>query len=335
MNTNWLTLSKERRIEILNQVTELTGLPAIAIEKDWWVTLALNACFSVSDSEHIIFKGGTSLSKGWDLIERFSEDIDLAIDRRFFGFEGDISKTQIKKLRKQSCQYISTVFLKNLTEKLIEWKAINECKIIAQPIKNSDKDPQTIEIHYNSVIDTSEYLPQRVLIEVSSRSLMEPTENIEINSILSDNFPKQNFVNDVIHISTVLPQRTFLEKIFLLHEEFSQEPKKIRIDRLSRHLYDLEKLMDTEHGINAINNIELYNSIVYHREKFNALRGLDYSNHIPNKIRIVPPKQVINDYKKDYEAMTNYMIYGDYLTFEQLINRISELQDRVNKIADA
>ena len=335
MNTNWLTLSKERRIEILNQVTELTGLPAIAIEKDWWVTLALNACFSVSDSEHIIFKGGTSLSKGWDLIERFSEDIDLAIDRRFFGFEGDISKTQIKKLRKQSCQYISTVFLKNLTEKLIEWKAINECKIIAQPIKNSDKDPQTIEIHYNSVIDTSEYLPQRVLIEVSSRSLMEPTENIEINSILSDNFPKQNFVNDVIHISTVLPQRTFLEKIFLLHEEFSQEPKKIRIDRLSRHLYDLEKLMDTEHGINAINNIELYNSIVYHREKFNALRGLDYSNHIPNKIRIVPPKQVINDYKKDYEAMTNYMIYGDYLTFEQLINRISELQDRVNKIANA
>ena len=335
MNTNWLTLSKERRIEILNQVTELTGLPAIAIEKDWWVTLALNACFSVSDSEHIIFKGGTSLSKGWDLIERFSEDIDLAIDRRFFGFEGGISKTQIKKLRKQSCEYISTVFLNNLTEKLTEWKAINECKIIAQPIKNSDKDPQTIEIHYNSVIDTSEYLPQRVLIEVSSRSLMEPTENIEINSILSDNFPKQNFVNDVIHISTVLPQRTFLEKIFLLHEEFSQEPEKIRIDRLSRHLYDLEKLMDTEHGINAINNIELYNSIVYHREKFNALRGLDYSNHIPNKIRIVPPKQVVTDYKKDYEAMTNYMIYGDYLTFEQLINRISELQDRVNKIANA
>jgi len=72
MNTNWLTLSKEKRIEILNQTTELTGLPAIAIEKDWWVTLSLNACFSLSDSKHIIFKGGTSLSKGWNLIERFS-----------------------------------------------------------------------------------------------------------------------------------------------------------------------------------------------------------------------------------------------------------------------
>jgi hypothetical protein len=333
MNTNWLTLSKERRIEILNQATELTGLPAIAIEKDWWVTLSLNACFSLSDSKHIIFKGGTSLSKGWDLIERFSEDIDLAIDRKFFGFEGDISKTQIKKLRKQSCEFISTTFLEDLTKKLTEWKAINECKLIAQPIKNSDKDPQTIEIHYNSVIDTSEYLPQRVLIEVSSRSLMEPTENIEINSILSANFPKQPFASNAISISTVLPQRTFLEKTFLLHEEFSQASEKIRIDRLSRHLYDLEKLMDTVHGIEAVKNTDLYNSIVSHREKFNALRGLDYSNHIPSKISIVPPKSVIKEYKKDYEAMTNYMIYGEYLTFEKIIDRISELQERVNKIA--
>jgi len=335
MNTNWLTLSKERRIEILNQATELTGLPAIAIEKDWWVTLSLNACFSLSDSKHIIFKGGTSLSKGWDLIERFSEDIDLAIDRKFFGFEGDITKTQIKKLRKQSCEFISATFLEDLTTKLTEWKAINECKLIAQPIKNSDKDPQTIEIHYNSVIDTSEYLPQKVLIEVSSRSLMEPTENIEINSILSVCFPKQPFANNAINISTVLPQRTFLEKIFLLHEEFSQVPERIRIDRLSRHLYDLEKLMDTEHGIEAVKNIDLYNGIVSHREKFNALRGLDYSNHIPSKISIVPLESVINDYKKDYEAMTNYMIYGEYLTFEKLIDRISELQERVNKIATA
>ena len=81
MNTNWLTLSKERRIEILNQATELTGLPAIAIEKDWWVSLCLNASFSLPYSKHIVFKGGTSLSKGWDLIERFSEDIDLAMTK--------------------------------------------------------------------------------------------------------------------------------------------------------------------------------------------------------------------------------------------------------------
>jgi hypothetical protein len=305
-------------------------LPSVAIEKDWWVTLALNASFSLPYSQNIVFKGGTSLSKGWNLIERFSEDIDLAIDRKFFGFEGDISKTQIKNLRKQSCEFISTTFLADLTNKLTEWKAIDECKLIAQPIKDSDKDPQVIEIHYNSVIDTSEYLPQRVLIEVSSRSLMEPIEEININSILSENFPQQNFASAPFVIPTVLPQRTFLEKIFLLHEEFSQETKKIRIDRLSRHLYDLEKLMDTEHGINALKNTELYSNIVSHREKFNPLKGLNYANHIPRKISIVPPEDVLKDYERDYEAMSSFMIYGESLKFDQLMKRVLELQTRIN-----
>ena len=329
MNTNWLILSQERRIEILNQATELTGLPAIAIEKDWWVSLCLNASFSLPYSKHIVFKGGTSLSKGWDLIERFSEDIDLAIDRKFFGFEGDISKTQIRKLRKQSCKFISTEYLKDLTQTLTDWGAIAECELFAQPVNDSDKDPQVIEIHYKSVVDTSEYLPQRVLIEISSRSLIEPTEKREINSILSVSFPKFDFATDVFTIPAVLPQRTFLEKIFLLHEEFSQEPGKIRIDRLSRHLYDLERLMDTEHGITALQDKELYNNIVAHREKFNPLRGLDYGNHVPNHIKIIPPESVIKEYENDYSEMTKFMIYGEALKFETLLNRMIELQKRI------
>lgn len=332
MNTNWLALTKERRIEILNQATELTGLPSVAIEKDWWITVLLNASFSLQYSNNIVFKGGTSLSKGWNLIERFSEDIDLAIDRKFFGFDGDISKTQIKNLRKQSCEFISTIFLDDLNKILTEWKLIDECKLIAQPVIDSDKDPQVIEIHYNSVIDTSEYLPQRVLIEVSSRSLMEPVEERQINSILGENFSQQNFAMEPFTIATVLPQRTFLEKVFLLHEEFSQGVEKIRVERLSRHLYDLEKLMDTEHGIAALKNTALYSNIVSHREKFNPLRGIDYTNHIPSKIKIIPPNAVIKDYESDYAAMTSFMIYGEPLKFETLINRILELQTRINKI---
>jgi Nucleotidyl transferase AbiEii toxin, Type IV TA system len=304
----------------------------VAIEKDWWVTLALNASFSLSYSKNIVFKGGTSLSKGWNLIERFSEDIDLAIDRKLFGFDGDISKTQIRNLRKQSCKFISTIFLDDLTKILAEWKATDECTLIAQTVKDSDKDPQVIEIHYNSVIDTSVYLPQRVLIEVSSRSLMEPIESRKINSILNVIFSQQIFTSLPFAIPTVLPQRTFLEKIFLLHEEFSQDAEKIRVDRLSRHLYDLEKLMDTEHGIEALKNTDLYNNIVAHREKFNPLRGLDYVNHIPSKISILPLDEVVKDYERDYEAMTSFMIYGEPLKFDHLMKRILELQTRINRI---
>ena len=147
----------------------------------------------------------------------------MAIDRKYFGFDGDISKSQIKNLRKQSCEFISTTFLNDLTKTPTEWKAIDECKLIAQPIKDSDKDPQVIEIYYNSVINASEYLPQRVLIEISSRSLMEPIEARDIYSILSENFPQKNFVTVPFAIPTVLPQRTFLEKIFLLHEELDRK----------------------------------------------------------------------------------------------------------------
>lgn len=332
MNTGWLTTSKERRISILNQATELTGLPAIAIEKDWWVTLALSATFSLPYSENIVFKGGTSLSKGWNLIERFSEDIDLAMDRKFFGFDGDITKNQIKSLRKKSSAFISTTFLEDLVKRLTEWKAIAECSLKAQPVVDSDKDPRIIEIHYQSVVDTSRYLPQRVLIEIGSRSLMEPTEQRAINSILSSSFPNLDFATKPLRISTVLPQRTFLEKIFLLHEEFSQDQEKIRAERLSRHLYDLEKLMDTKHGTKALENTELYYNIVSHREKFNALRGLDYSNHTPSKISIVPPGRVVKEWEKDYQAMTQNMVYDEPLGFDKLIKRISELQKRINKI---
>ena len=241
--------------------------------------------------------------------------------------------SQIKNLRKKSCEFISTNFLDDLTKLFTEWKAIDECELNAQPITDSDKDPQVIEIHYNSVFDKSDYLPQRVLIEVSSRSLMEPSENREINSILSAAFPDQSFATEPFSISTVLPQRTFLEKIFLLHEEFSQNTAKIRIDRLSRHLYDLEKLMDTKHGKAGLSDSDLYNGIVIHREKFNLLRGLDYSNHIPSKIKIIPPDTVINEWEKDYQAMTQNMIYGDPLNFDNLIKRIRELQKRINAIA--
>lgn len=330
MNTTWLTLLQERRIDILNQATEFTGLPVVAIEKDWWVTLALKACFSLPYSEHLVFKGGTSLSKAWNLIERFSEDIDLALDRKFLGFEGDISRTQIRKLRTESCKFISTVFVEDLKKVFAQWNALNQCSIVAQAVEHSDKDPQIIEIHYHSVLDTERYLPQKVLIEIGSRSLIEPTEKREIISIVGSFFNNFNFADKPFSIATVLPQRTFLEKIFLLHEEFLQAPDRIRTNRLTRHLYDLEKLMDTEHGIEALKNTTLYNNIVAHREKFNTIRGIDYANHTPDKIRIIPPDNILKNWEEDYQSMIQNMFYGYFLNFDELINRITELQKRIN-----
>ncbi|UAM99551.1 nucleotidyl transferase AbiEii/AbiGii toxin family protein [Polaribacter litorisediminis] len=108
----FIKLSEKDKLNIFNQVSEKTGLPSSAVEKDWWVTLSLNIIFSLPYSKYIVFKGGTSLSKAWNLIERFSEDIDLVIDRKHLGFEGELSKTQVKKLRKASCSFIGNDFIK-------------------------------------------------------------------------------------------------------------------------------------------------------------------------------------------------------------------------------
>lgn len=325
---NFIKLSKKDKINIFNQASERSGLPSSAIEKDWWVTLSLNIIFSLPYANQIVFKGGTSLSKAWDLIERFSEDIDLVIDRKHLGFEGELSKTQVKKLRKASFNFIGTEFYNDINNELIKL-GVTDYELVVQETKNTDTDPLIIELRYKSLTEESDYLKPKVLIEVGARSLMEPVDNKAIISILSSEFSELSFAEKEITIPVVSPKRTFLEKIFLLHEEFQKETRFIRVERMSRHLYDLEKLMDSAHGIEALKNTVLYTIIVAHRKNFNAIRGIDYGNHIPLKINIIPPKETIKEWRKDYKTMQESMFYGDTISFDKLIERITELNTRI------
>ncbi|QVY64610.1 nucleotidyl transferase AbiEii/AbiGii toxin family protein [Polaribacter sp. Q13] len=325
---NFIKLSKKDKINIFNQTSERSGLPSSAVEKDWWVTLSLNIIFSLPYANQIVFKGGTSLSKAWNLIERFSEDIDLVIDRKHLGFEGELSKTQVKKLRKASFNFIGTEFYNDINNELIKL-GVTDYELVVQETKNTDTDPLIIELRYKSLTEESDYLKPRVLIEVGARSLMEPVDNKAIISIVSSAFSELPFAEKEITIPVVSPKRTFLEKIFLLHEEFQKETKFIRVERMSRHLYDLEKLMDSAHGIEALKDTVLYAIIVEHRKNFNAIRGIDYANHIPKSINIIPPEETIKDWEKDYKTMQESMFYGDTIIFDKLIERITELNTRI------
>ena len=327
----WLKLEERTRLNLFTHAGKQLRLVPAAIEKDWWVTLVLNMVFSTEFAEHLVFKGGTSLSKAWNIIERFSEDIDLVIDRNFLGFEGDLSKTQVKKLRKASCSFISSAFVNAIAAKIEEFQ-IPDVTLSVQNFKDSDTDPLVIELNYKSLTDDSPYLQPRVLIEVGARSLMEPNEEREIQSMVGSQFSDTDFADKPISISTVPPKRTFLEKVFLLHEEFQKPTEHNRVERLSRHLYDLDKLMDSQHSEDALNDFELYKSIVAHREMFNQIRGIDYANHHPHKIDFVPPKDIIEKWKKDYIAMQESMIYGDSKNFEDLISSIEKIRERFRNI---
>jgi predicted nucleotidyltransferase component of viral defense system len=327
----WLNLSNDDRLATLNNAYKKLGLPPKSIEKDWWVTMTLRALFSCGCAEHIVFKGGTSLSKAWNLIERFSEDIDIAIDRKFFGFDGELSKQQIIKLRRASCSYISGQLREELDNKL-RYMGISGYSVLVAETEDTTKDPQIIEVHYDSLFNAGNYIQEKVLIEIGARSLIEPSRDVNLRSILAETFPDAIFADDYYPIPTVVPQRTFLEKAFLLHEEFQKPVEKIRVNRMSRHIYDLEKMMDTDFAIDALNDRELYNAIVTHRSTLTKMKEVDYTTHTSDKISFVPPKAVIDLWKKDYETMQGNMIYGKSLSFDSLIERIKELNERFRKI---
>lgn len=326
----WFDLPEERKKLVFEQSAARKGLPAAAVEKDWWVTLALQSIFELPFSDKIVFKGGTSLSKGWNLIQRFSEDIDLAIDREQFGFGGDLSKNQRDKLRKTIRKFILEDLAPALQKKLKEKGA--EVKLLVQPNPNSDADPSRIEVHYTVLTEPVGYLIPRVLIEVSARSLFEPNEvrtfGTEINELLEEGGVKPL----IITIPCVLPQRTFLEKIFLLHEEFQKNEDELRAKRLSRHLYDLHKMMDEELAESALNDEELYKGIVVHREQFTKLKGIDYSRHLPGEINLIPPSKVIDLWEADYKTMQENMIHEDSITFDELMIRMEKLMNRINSV---
>lgn len=328
---NFIKLSKKDKLNIFNQTSERSGLPSSAVEKDWWVTLTLRMIFSLPYADSIVFKGGTSLSKAWDLIERFSEDIDLVIDRKYLGFEGDLSKSQVKRLRKASCSFVGSKFFDDINKEIQNF-GLKNCELVVQETNDSDTDPLVIELRYESITEESEYLKPRVLIEVGTRSLMEPVKDKMITSIVSREFSNLPFAETGIPIPVVLPQRTFLEKIFLLHEEFQKKSTFIKVERMSRHLYDLEKLMDTEHGIMALKDHDLYDTIIKHREKFNAVRGISYDNHNRSSIRIIPPEDTLKDWEKDYKTMQESMFYGQTINFPQLMVRIEELNNRIKSM---
>ena len=308
---------------------------AEAVEKDWWVTQVLKALFLSEYSKNIVFKGGTSLSKGWNTIERFSEDVDIAIDREFLGFPGVLTKTQISdKLRRASCSFVRTN-LKESVEKGLSDAGIPHglfsVNVDVTPVTTTD--PEKLYVYFESVFDDviSEYVKPRVIIEAGARSMTEPSVPRVISSFVSAIVQNKRVVDGGFSVRTTPAQRTFLEKVFLLHEEFHKDGS-IRTDRMSRHLYDLEKMMDTEIG-QAINDKELYMSIVEHRRRFIGLKGFDYNTLMPESIDIIPPENVIGEWKKDYTAMQESMIFGDSLPFEELIARLKVLNERINSLS--
>lgn len=328
---NFYTIPKNEKIAIFQQIAEKTGIAPYAVEKDWWVVQTLAMIFEMEIGQHLVFKGGTSLSKAWGLIDRFSEDIDLAVNRKFLGFEGNLTNSQVTTLRKTANNYLTEVFFQVLILKFKE-KGYSDVKFEIVEAESTDQDPRIIEIYYPNVILSPGYIKPRVQVEIGCRSLREPYTIKSFYSLVDENYSEADFSQSKINVPVVNPERTFLEKIFLLHEEFQRPNEKIRVDRLSRHLYDIYQLSKTEFASKALVNKELYETIVNHRYKFSRVSGVNYNLHQPKTINPIPLPEFIEAWKQDYKTMQEQMIYGNSPSFEEMIATIKTFVTKLNSL---
>ena len=344
--SKWIDYSIEERKAMIQGVVEARRIDEAAAEKDWWVTAVLYALFPTSVSEFLLFKGGTSLSKGWDIINRFSEDIDLALNRDFFlsvkqlSCANCTSNTQIHHLREKGQDFLfgelkdelATIFTEmGLAVTILTDNDMTNENGETRKVPH-DKDPSVLYVQYPSLYNNqSSYAIPNVKVEISVLSMSEPYEMRRISSLIEQTYKDEDVDSDLVQtVRTVSPARTFLEKAFLLCEEFQKVVP--RTHRMSRHFYDLEKLMHTPYAEMALNNSVLYREIVEHRCKFYHVGYVDYDKELPANIKIVPNDELMLAYEADYNEMKESFIYGESLSFSELMKMITEIEHRFHSI---
>jgi len=328
----WKGVAEETRRGVYEQIAESTGLSPFAVEKDWWVVQALSCVFELDVAKFMVFKGGTSLSKAWHLIERFSEDVDLAISESYFGYEGLLSRNQRTELRKASSSFTSGHFLNELKAKFIQ-KELLDVDFQVPAFISSDQDPRIIEIYYPSIISRNDYLNPRIQIELGCRSLMEPSSLRSFGSLVDEFYPTQTFAKPFIQVPTVEPIRTFLEKVFLLQEEYQRPDGKSRVNRMSRHLYDIVKLNQAGIADSALSDPVLYAKIVKHRYEYNRVGGVNYNRHHPYLINPVPPSHLLRLWEDDYNKMMDEMIYEiNPPSFNLILEEMNQIKNKLKSV---
>jgi hypothetical protein len=209
----------------------------------------------------------------------------------------------------------------------------NLYSIEAEPVRADmpDKDPQTIYVNFVSLFDPNPYLPERVKIEFSVRSLKEPSIKRSMKSLLVTHFSNESYIEENCEVLTIQPQRTLIEKMLLLHEEYNRDERaKIRTERMSRHYYDLFQLSRQDFSSSTLNDNEFIEEIIEHRKYYSRLKRFDYDTLKRGSIHIIPSDDILKALEQDYEIMRAEMIYGNPPTFEEIIHAMKNLQDEIN-----
>ena len=326
-----------RRTEVFEETAARKNLPAAVVEKDFWVCWMLQQIFSLqSFRDRLLFKGGTSLSKVFHAIGRFSEDIDLAVDYAALGFVGEkdprqpgISRSKRERILSamlEECQrFIASEFLTELSR---------QCEgVLGSPgpweLRVREDDPHIVLFRYpEGSRQPVSYVQPVVILEMGTHAEFVPRGTFPIQPFIVEEFPTLGTGCDV---TALLAKRTFWEKITILHAEHHRPLDRPTPRRYSRHYYDVAVLSRSAVKDDALSDLELLPRVVRHKQEFYPATWASYETATLSGLKLYPREERIDALKKDYGEM-GVMIFGTPPSFEEIVSGIKELERELNAI---
>lgn len=332
--------SPNERADVFRAAAQELNTRASYVEKDFWVCLTLDILYNGLPGERpqLLFKGGTSLSKGYGLIKRFSEDVDFTVFREGLGLgdqpdlaSRDLSKRERKSLadeiKKRTSEYICDLLSVDLRAAVQD--IAPECQV---SIDDSDRDNSTLLLEYPSLFDPDSYLQPRVKLEGGGRSALDPCEVRQIEPYITETLQEWDFTVD--NVTTILPQRTFWDKVFILHGWYCGHRDQDRLpndrQRLSRHYYDVYMIGRSETGRDAIANADLREDVRIHTKRVFPRGWWKLDEAVPGSIKLRPSGQLAKSLAADYSAMQGMML-GEAPDFHLILDELSLLEEAINQ----
>lgn len=349
---SFLTLPADERKLVFKETAKRYDVPnAVVIEKDFWVCWTLKQIFGLPElGQHLTFKGGTSLSKAYQIIDRFSEDIDLTIGRTA-PYLADISDPMAADISgKERQRRIDTLkltaqkFVAEIAKPTLEqhftgiFGTADNWRIL---LDSEDKDAQTIQLYYPSVLgdggwntsswDNAEwgedgYIRPAVKLEFGARGEVEPSEERKIMPYAAEVFP-QSFESPSCGVHVLSAERTFWEKVTILHA--LHHGKKMR-DRMSRHYYDTYILAQKGIAAKAMPDVALLEQVVRNKSLMFSDNKASYDTAVIGSLRLMPKEEMLPELRRDYIAMEQMFLKQSPPDFDVMMQGIADLEKRIN-----
>lgn len=331
-------LSVRDRESFFDATVDKSSMPFEIIEKDFWVVWILERLFSLSSlKDHITFKGGTSLSKVYRIIQRFSEDIDLSIEKEFFGFDmaNDFEKAMSRKKQRSVLDNLSNACSQYVQNDLISILRVAISEKLETfdgwrlEVDTEDPDGQTLQFEYPSATEKNAYIRPSVKIELGARSEHWPVSKNKIQSYVKL-ILKEKVNEPDVWVKVLEAKRTFWEKATILHQ-YAHLPhdKKLPL-RISRHYYDFFCLLNSDTKACAIADDSLLDIVAIHKSIYFASAWANYKAAQKGSLKLSPPSLLLAGLEKDFSLMQD-MFFGNIPEWNTILQVIGDFELEFNK----